>query len=86
MNLNLNSRLESYEISDDPDLADWLGEIVDDAFNGGASPLDALPSKAQALIGGLGGQVGRRPVNITAGSHAAGVTNGAGPAKGVSYD
>lgn len=39
MNLNLNRRLESYEISDDRDLADWLEVVVREAFaSGGASP------------------------------------------------
>jgi hypothetical protein len=32
MNLNENRRLESVEISDDPDLAGWLQTVVDDIF------------------------------------------------------
>lgn len=60
MNLNLNKRLESYEISDDADLSDWLTVIVDDAFDGGASTIaEAVgsASKAQRSISNLGGQL-----------------------------
>lgn len=32
MNLNINRRIESVEISDDPDLADMLGTFVDEVF------------------------------------------------------
>lgn len=70
MNLNLNRRLESYEISDDPDLADWLGAIVDEAFAGGAAPIDARPSAAQTTVNQLAGKVHNRPPNIVTGQFA----------------
>lgn len=60
MNLNLNRRLESYEISEDVDLCDWLAEIVDDAFGGGASTCaEAVKSAstAQQSVATLGGTV-----------------------------
>lgn len=63
MNLNLNRRLESYEISDDPRLADWLLEIVDDAFGGGAASVSDAARSAGAsakTVQTLGGVVDRR--------------------------
>jgi len=60
MNLNLNRRLESYEISDDAELCDWLETVIDDAYNGGASTIaDARksPSAAQRSINELSGLV-----------------------------
>lgn len=60
MNLNRNQRLESYEISDDPALADWFDEIVAEAFAGGASTIadtTRRPSIAKQSIGALAGDV-----------------------------
>ena len=62
MNLNLNRRLESWEISDDPELADWLQAIVDDAFNDGAATIaDAAdsPSRARSTSETLAGDIAR---------------------------
>lgn len=64
MNLNLNRRLESYEISDDPQLADWLQHIVDDAFtNGAATIADAAntPARARATSETLAGPINNPP-------------------------
>lgn len=64
MNLNLNRRLESYEISDDIKLADWLEHIVDEAFRDGAT-IDARAIDGQRSIDTLAGTVARRPPNIS---------------------
>lgn len=64
MNLNLNRRLESFEISDDPELADWLEVIVADAFDGGAAQLDTRPGDAAATVATLGGTIDHRPPTI----------------------
>ncbi len=57
MNLNRNARLESYEISDDSELADWLQEIVTAAFDGGAGEITDRPSDAQSSLAVLAGRV-----------------------------
>ena len=68
MNLNLNRRLESYEISDDTDLADWLTVIVDEAFSGGAATAAeaaAHPAAAQQALALLAGPVVRTEPEVT---------------------
>lgn len=70
MNLNLNRRLESYEISDDADLADWLEVVVAEAFDGGASTLaeaTAQPGRAQQTTQTLAGTVERRDPELSYG-------------------
>jgi hypothetical protein len=70
MNLNLNRRLESYEVSDDADLADWLEVVVADAFGGGASTIAeaiASPGKAQQSTQTLAGEVARREPQLSYG-------------------
>ena len=47
MNLNRNLRLESFDISDDADMADWLGSVVDWLFVRESAPLDASPGVPQ---------------------------------------
>lgn len=86
MNLNLNLRLESYEISDDADLADWLSTIVDDAFDGGGALVTMRPSAARDTINSLGGTLDRHAPRIADGSPSQGVNYGTGLAKGVSYE
>lgn len=86
MNLNLNLRLESYEISDDADLADWLSTIVDDAFDGGGALVTMRPSAARDTINSLGGTLDRHAPRIAGGSTSQGVNYGTGLAKGVSYE
>ena len=64
MNLNLNRRLESYEISDDPELAAWLHTVIDDAFNGGAADIEQAtrtPARARATSETLAGDISRPP-------------------------
>lgn len=68
MNLNLNRRLESYEISDDPALAGWLLEVVDEAFAGGAASVataSAAPGRAQRTTQTLAGTVDRRAPELS---------------------
>lgn len=68
MNLNLNRRLESYEISDDADLAACLHELVAEAFNGGAAPISeaaAQPGRAKAAVNNLAGGVARRDPELS---------------------
>ena len=63
MNLNLNRRLESFEISDDPTLAGWLEEVVDAAFAGEAATVGeatAAAGKAAKTVQTLAGEVERR--------------------------
>lgn len=60
MNLNLNQRLESYEISDDPALAAWLLTIVEAAFAGDAASVATAtraPGDAQRTTATLGGAI-----------------------------
>lgn len=56
MNLNLNRRLESIEISDDPAMADYLGAVVNEAFAAttGEAAVSARPGKNKATLSGLG--------------------------------
>lgn len=64
MNLNLNRRLENYELSDDPELAAWLRTVINDAFDGGAADIDAAaraPSRARATSETLAGDIERPP-------------------------
>lgn len=87
MNLNLNRRLESYELSDDVELADWLRAIVEDAFAGGASPIDNAPSIAQRTINTMAGRVSNRPPNIsTSEPPSTRVAFGAARPKGVGFE
>lgn len=60
MNLNLNRRLESFEISEDRDLADWLDTVATDAFDGAAATVArtaAEPSYAARTVAGIVGPV-----------------------------
>ncbi len=64
MNLNWNRRLESYELSEDADLADWLQTIVDATFAGDAATVaDAAtaPCAAGSTVSTIGGAVAKRP-------------------------
>jgi len=63
MNLNLNRRLESYEISDDPKMVAWLLEVVEMTFRDGKTIGDAAsaPGAAKAATSSIGGQVERAP-------------------------
>lgn len=56
MNLNLNRRLETVEISDDPAMADYLGAVVDEAFAAttGAATVAAAPTANQRALDHLG--------------------------------
>ena len=56
MNLNLNRRLENVEISDDGEMADYLGAVVDELFaaSTGEECVAARPSRNRGLIDGLG--------------------------------
>lgn len=55
MNLNLNRRLESVELSDDPGMATYLAAVVDEAFAATPGVL-ARPSANRATIDRLGWQ------------------------------
>lgn len=60
MNLNLNRRLESFEISEDRDLADWLDAVATDAFDGAAATVartTAEPSYAARTVAVIAGPV-----------------------------
>lgn len=59
MNLNLNRRLESFEVSDDPELAAWLQEIVEMTYRDGSPIAEAVaaPAAAQASVNRIGGRV-----------------------------
>lgn len=85
MNLNLNRRLESYEVSECAELAGWLGEIVDDAWTN-ASRLGDAPTVAQMTVDQIAGRVERRPPLIAATTTAAGLRFGGGQHRGVSHD
>jgi len=79
MNLNLNRRLESYEISDSQEMADWLEEVVAEAFGSGAAGIAetaAKPSEGKNSVNTLGGAVERRESEV-------GFT---GEGRGISYD
>ena len=79
MNLNLNRRLESYEISDDPEMAAWLLDIIADAFAGDASDIATAhraPGRAKATSETIGGDIDRRGPEIAFELEG----------KGVSYD
>lgn len=87
MNLNLNRRLESFEISDDPELADFLEEVVAATFRDGSSIADAVaaPAHAQASVGGIGGRI-EYGAQVTHASEAQrGLSFEPGP-RGVGYD
>lgn len=47
MNLNRNLRLESFDISDDAAMADWLLSVVDWMFERESAPLDSPPGVPQ---------------------------------------
>jgi len=62
MNLNWNRRLESYEISDDQQMADWLEEVVAATFDGGATIGAAVghPANARDRLSTIMGNVEHR--------------------------
>lgn len=76
MNLNLNRRLESYEVSDDPQMADWLEEIVLETFAGGAAIADAAaaPGRARGTVAEIAGKVENRGGTVSYGGKVDGVT------------
>jgi len=60
MNLNLNRRLESWEISDDRDMADWLETVIAAAFDGDAADIGTAartPGRAKATSETIGGRI-----------------------------
>ena len=81
MNLNRNRRLEWWEVSDDPDLADWFDEVIDATFDGDAATIAeavASPARAQVTSDTLAGTIERNGPELDFG--------GALTGKGVSYD
>jgi hypothetical protein len=81
MNLNWNRRLESFEISDDRELCDWLGHIVASTFaESGAGVAAAVekPSRAQQALTQIGGPLEHRGIDS---GPVAGVSRG-----GISYE
>lgn len=80
MNLNLNRRLESYEISDDTALSDWLLTVVSDAFaSGGASSVGEAtraPGVAQRSTQTLSGTIERSAPETSHTSEGKGLTYG----------
>lgn len=60
MNLNRNRRLESYEVSDDPEMADFLEGVVARVFDAatGSESLDARPGEAMAQFDAMAAAAG----------------------------
>lgn len=56
MNLNLNRRLESIEVSDDPAMAGYLSAVIDEAFAAttGQATVKAIPARNKATLDQLG--------------------------------
>lgn len=71
MNLNRNRRLESYEISESREMAEFLSEIVGATFQDGATISEAVrsPGAAASSTSGIAGEIERSWAPV---SHAGG--------------